>query len=47
MISGHLGGDDPLLFTTIWGDQPAGKVVVNCPGSSTDVFGNIMLIAMI
>ena len=22
----------PLLFTTVWGDQPAGKVVIICPG---------------
>ena len=21
----------PLRLTTIWGDQPAGKVVINCP----------------
>ena len=24
-------GQIPLLFTTIWGDQPAGKVVIICP----------------
>ena len=24
-------GGIPLLFTTIWGDQPAGKVVINWP----------------
>ncbi len=22
---------DSLTITTIWGDQPAGKVVINCP----------------
>ena len=31
-------GRIPLLFTTIWGDQPAGKVAIICPDSCRALF---------